>query len=187
MLLARAEDLNYDEHDSIKVRRFNKVYDMTKISEYITIHKKDIETDMNEAFQFNNIERAIEIFDNNIVTMHRNAKVKTRTITSDTHAISMKNAYDSFDNYLACLQNGTIIEKEQALQLYVRNRKKVTREIMLSEHKRSGMNGHLILASYGEKSSGKVEYSMHQIYIQQSVSYKITSKVSTRRVNIKIP
>ena len=68
--------------------------------------------------------------------MHRNAKVKTRTITSDTHAISMKNANDSFDNYLACLQNGIIIEKEQALQLYVRNRKKVTREIMLSEHKR---------------------------------------------------
>ena len=72
MLLARAEDLNYEEHDSIKVRIFNKVYDMTKISEYIIIHKKDIETDMNEAFQFNNKERAIEIFDNNIATMHRN-------------------------------------------------------------------------------------------------------------------
>ena len=47
----------------------------------------------------------------------------------------MKYANDSFNKYITTLQNGTVIDIEEALHRYVRDREKVTQQIMAVEHK----------------------------------------------------
>ena len=135
VILARAHDLNYeDAKEAIDIKRFNKQYDSNIINDYMVENKDIIEKDIINAIEENDIDLALDNFNDHIMKMHHSSKVKyKKNVDTSERTNLMNDANAKFQNYLTIIQEGTIIETNEALDLYLLARQKVTRCMMSCE------------------------------------------------------
>ena len=138
VILARAENLNYEVNENAKIIRHNKFYDQAKISEYMSNAKEEIEHEISDALFNNDVELAVEKLNMHIDKMHRLAKTKVqvRHENISRHVKIMNDANEAFDKYTSKLKSGTELEIHIAMGAYASLRKQVTRHIMILEHQK---------------------------------------------------
>ena len=136
IILARAQDLNHDNsEDTISIKRFRKEYHLSIMNDYMTENKDQIERDITEAVEQNDIDSAVEIFNMHIAKIHLASEVKYKKVDTSAHTTLMKDANIKFQDFLAKMHEGKSVEANQAMDLYIDSRKKVTRHMMSSELK----------------------------------------------------
>ena len=135
LLLARAENLNFEEGArNTTIKRYNKFYDLRKISDYMSKNEYKIEEDVNDAVINGDIESAISRLSLYIDEMHQTSVKYSRKPVSE-HLKYTNDANKLFEDFTQKLKDGNDADKELSLKLYIESRKNVTLQIMLSEQK----------------------------------------------------
>ena len=135
-LIKRANDLNCSNNESvIEVQQFKGTYDVTAIGKELLESKEDFERSINMTIEDNNIQGAIDIFDEHIKKVHRNNKIrKNKQVT--TSPVDFTPVNKAFDEFLKSLSDSKSSENETQLLLdqYILERKRVTKEALVMDN-----------------------------------------------------
>ena len=134
-LIKRANDLNCSNNESvIEVQQFKGTYDATAIGRDLLQSKEELERSMNSTIEDNDIQGAIDIFDEHIKKVHRNNKVRINNQIA-ANPLDFDPVNKAFDEFLKSLSDSRSSEDETQLLLdqYISQRKRLTKEAIIRD------------------------------------------------------
>ena len=135
-LLARAQDLNKTNNDSIsRLTQFRSTYDYSIMKNNFIRMQRELVSNVQSHLDNMNVDAAMISLDDVIKRAHTGAKVKSqRTKPSPSGAMSRANTL--FDSFLDTSRNSNSAEEIQtSLDRYMNARKMVTADLMKEELK----------------------------------------------------
>ena len=137
-LIKRADDLNRsNNHSTIEIQQFKGVYDVTAIEAEVITEKVELEESVSQLIENDDIQGAIDTFDEQIKKVHRHNK-KQRNPQEAPKPIDFAPVNESFDIYLKSLSDTKSSDYQTQLLLdrYILERKKITNEAMVKDNGR---------------------------------------------------
>ena len=135
-LIKRADDLNRSNNEStIEVQQFKGSYDIAAIEDELLKGKAELERSINQLIEKDDIQGAIDTYDEHIKKVHRHNKTR-RTEQEAPDKIDFAPVNESFEEFLKYLSDPGKVEHETQLLLekYIEERKKITKEAMVKDN-----------------------------------------------------
>ena len=133
--LRRARDLNYgyDPHITT-IKRHTSKYDLSKISEYLSDNRVQIEHDILSSLQAENINEAIIKLDHHLGLAHKKSKVKQNTEDESVTLQLMEKANEEFHNYRRSLDEEPDRDHAATYERYQTARNAISHAALKGEH-----------------------------------------------------
>ena len=153
-LVKRADDLNWTNNQStIEVQQFKGTYDVEAIKNDLLTRKDELEKSVEHFIEDNDVQGAIDTFDEHIKKVHRENK-KRRGAVETPEPINFAEVNDAFEKFITSLSDSksSDAENQALLELYIAERKKITKEALIKDNEK----WNVVLTNYDAKAFWKL-------------------------------